>query len=116
VALLRGTLSRYELVWIYYNALRRENVKLRRLVEKYALLKNLRKDLLTCSKELLDLFNEKHLSIEDVQMNNFSGRDFEYYLTDRLDAPDMYYIGAFFNSSDISVGKVLLNSWHNYIG
>lgn len=46
-SMLRATLSRYELVWLFYNSLspNGEN-KFKPLIEKYALLKNLRKDLL----------------------------------------------------------------------
>lgn len=47
VAILRSTLSRYELLWLFYNSLSEYgNEKFKPLMEKYALLKNLRKDLL----------------------------------------------------------------------
>ena len=47
VAILRSTLSRYELLWLFYNSLSEYgNEKFKPLVEKYALLKNMRKDLL----------------------------------------------------------------------
>ncbi len=114
VALLRGTLSRYELVWIYYNALRPENIKLRRLSEKYSLLKNIRKDLLTCNKELSDFLEEKGLSIDDVMAQGFTGKDYEYYLTEREDDPDMYYIGAFYNESGLAIGKDELLRWRSF--
>ncbi len=46
-SLLRALLSRYELVWLYYNGLSEYGVeKLKPLMERYAMLKNLRKDLL----------------------------------------------------------------------
>lgn len=46
-AILRAMLSRYELVWLYYNGLSDYGVeKLKPLIERYAMLKNLRKDLL----------------------------------------------------------------------
>ena len=42
-AMLRAILSRYELVWIYYNGLSNYgNEKLKPLIERYAMLKNLR--------------------------------------------------------------------------
>ena len=47
VAILRSTLSCYELLWLFYNSLSEYgNEKFKPLVEKYALLKNLRIDLL----------------------------------------------------------------------
>lgn len=51
VSLLRGTLSRYELVWIYYNSLNPGYAKFKKLIEKYSLLKNIRADLLALCKE-----------------------------------------------------------------
>lgn len=116
VALLRGTLSRYELVWIYYNALCPENIKLRRLSEKYSLLKNIRKDLLTSNKAYRDFLEEKGLSTDDVMAQGFTGRDYEFYLTERKDDPDMYYIGAFYNESGLATGKAELLRWRNFTG
>ena len=46
-SLLRAMLSRYELVWLYYNGLSEYGVqKFKPLIERYAMLKNLREDLL----------------------------------------------------------------------
>ena len=46
-SMLRAILSRYELVWLYYNGLSEYgNEKLKPLIERYAMLKNLRDDLL----------------------------------------------------------------------
>lgn len=54
-AMLRAQLSRYELVWLYYNSLSDYGRdKFKPLIERYAMLKNLRKDLLVegfCSCE-----------------------------------------------------------------
>ena len=45
--MLRAMLSRYELVWLYYNGLSNYgNAKLKPLIERYAMLKNLRGELL----------------------------------------------------------------------
>ena len=47
VAILRSTLSRYELVWLFYNALSEYGRdKFKPLIEKYALLNNIRVELL----------------------------------------------------------------------
>ena len=46
-SMLRAMLSRYELVWLYYNGLSEYGAeKLKPLIERYAMLKNLRSDLL----------------------------------------------------------------------
>ena len=48
--MLRAMLSRYELVWLYYNGLTYGKDKLKPLIERYAMLNNLRKDLLADKK------------------------------------------------------------------
>lgn len=110
-SLLRGTLSRYELVWIYYNSLYGKNVKLRRLIEKYGILKNLRRDLLTISKEYSDLLNEKGWSIHDVQEKGFFATDYEYFLTERQDDPDYFFVGAFCNPGGVNSELKGLEQW-----
>lgn len=49
-AMLRAMLSRYELVWLYYNGLSYGAHKLKPLIERYAMLNNLRKELLVKGK------------------------------------------------------------------
>lgn len=51
VSILRSKLSRYELVWLFYNGLTYGKEKFKPLIEKYALLKNLRPDLLASRKD-----------------------------------------------------------------
>ena len=47
MAMLRGQLSRYELIWLYYNGLSNNGFeKLKPLIEKYAMLKNIRQELI----------------------------------------------------------------------
>ena len=50
VATLRAMLSRYELVWLYYNGLSYGAKKFKPLIERYAMLNNLRKELLVNEK------------------------------------------------------------------
>ena len=46
IAMLRGQLSRYELIWLYYNGLSNNGYeKLKPLIEKYSMLKNIRQEL-----------------------------------------------------------------------
>lgn len=49
-AMLRAMLSRYELVWLYYNGLSYGAQKLKPLIERYAMLNNLRPELLVKGK------------------------------------------------------------------
>ena len=49
-AMLRAMLSRYELVWLYYNGLAYGAQKLKPLIERYAMLNNLRPELLVKGK------------------------------------------------------------------
>lgn len=49
--MLRAMLSRYELVWLYYNGLSYGKDKLKPLIERYAMLNNLRGELLADPKD-----------------------------------------------------------------
>lgn len=49
--MLRAMLSRYELVWLYYNGLSYGKDKLKPLIERYAMLNNLRGELLADLKD-----------------------------------------------------------------
>lgn len=100
---LRGTLSKYELVWLYYNCLAGPGFeKFKPLVEKYALLKNLRAELLSTSKEFRLYAGITPLaSIQDNEGYN----DFDFYLTDDEKQKDKYYLGAFYNKMELEVKK-----------
>lgn len=51
-AMLRAVLSRYELVWLFYNGLTYGEGKLKPLIERYAMLSNLRTDMLANCSEI----------------------------------------------------------------
>lgn len=113
VSLLRGTLSRYELVWIYYNALSFEKIK--KLIEKYSLLKNMREDLLTYSVEAKSYYNTIRISQEDLIDNSFSGSDYEFYLTDDPKDVSKFYLTAFCKIDEIGVEQGRLNRWRAFV-
>lgn len=115
VSLLRGTLSRYELVWIYYNALNPSFIKFKKLIEKYSLLKNIRKDLLTRTQETEIFYNDHGISPKDLLDKGFSHYDFEFYLTDNKEEIGKYHISAFWKKEEIEEGYDLLNRWRSYI-
>lgn len=111
---LRATLSRYELVMLFYNGL--HHPKLKKLMEKYCILNNLRPELLALSLE-----NNRYLqniNIKDFQElcnQGFSCRDYEFSLTTQKDDDTKYYLGAFYTDEEIQRGIDLLNRWNHYI-
>lgn len=51
-SMIRATFSRYEFVWLFYNGLSENGVeKFKPLIEKYALLRGIRLDLLAINEE-----------------------------------------------------------------
>ena len=115
IALLRGTLSRYELVWIYYNALNPGFHKFQELIEKYSLLKNMRTDLLTRCKEVGDYYKYLGVTPQEVKDATFSGRDFEYFLTDDKQDAEKYYVTAFWKEDEKGEGLEWLKRWRIYV-
>lgn len=58
-SMLRALLSRYELVWLYYNGLSKYGCdKLKPLIERYAMLKNLREEFLVADLKNLGAYNQ----------------------------------------------------------
>ena len=72
-SMVRAQLSRYELIWIFYNCLSENGVtKFKQLVENYTLLKNIRIELLVTSEEK-DLYNKKCEEGAVEKTTDFSG-------------------------------------------
>lgn len=115
VSLLRGTLSHYELVWIYYNALNPAFHKFQELIEKYSLLKNMREDLLTRCLELERYYTGLGLTPQDLKDAGFSAGDFEFYLTDDKKDAERYYITAFWKEEELASGLDWLNRWRAFV-
>lgn len=67
-SMIRATLSRYEIVWLFYNGLSENGVeKFKPLIEKYALLRGLRLDMLAIPEEMV--YYEKLLT-ENLDVNS----------------------------------------------
>lgn len=115
VSLLRGTLSRYELVWIYYNALNPVFHNFQELIEKYSLLKNIREDLLTRTREMEAYIEGLGLKPEDIKAAGFSAFDFEFYLTDDKKDAENYYVTAFWKEEEAEDGLKWLNRWRTFV-
>ena len=114
ISFLRGTLSRYELVWLYYNSLNPGYCNFKYLIEKYSLLKVLRKDLLTLTKESAQRCADLEITEDDLKKNDFEVGDFVFYLTDNTEEKGKYLLNAFWNSKEIDKGKELLKRWRTY--
>lgn len=98
LSFLRGTLSRYELVWLYYNALIPAFYKFKSLIEKYSLLKSLRVELLTMTKEAKQYYDGLGIKSDEA------AGDFSYYLTDDSNEKLKYLLSAFYNDDNRQEG------------
>lgn len=114
---LRATLSRYELVWLYYNGLSDYgNEKLKPLIERYCMLKNIREDLLACSRENLELFNKAGLNREMVKIEGYSGTDYEFFITSEQNDKTKYHVSAFFNTPQSqNEATQRIDEWKRYL-
>ena len=113
--MLRATLSRYELVWLFYNGLSDYGCeKLKPLIEEYTMLKNLRTDLLTICKENLDLLQKKEI-VEEYE-EKFELSDFEFFITDcEYEDKEKYNLKAFYRDNHIQEGRNRLEAWKEYL-
>ena len=114
-SIVRATLSRYELVWLYYNCLTSVgNEKFKPLIERYSMLKNLRDDLLTLCKENRYKLRKSEKT-EQLKKSHFSHKDYEFFLTTEKNDKSAYYIGAFYSKENLKQGEELVNTWTNFI-
>lgn len=113
-SMLRGTLSRYELVWLFYNGITDNGYKkLKPLLEQYSMLKSIRPYLLALCK---DNYNKVVAVMEDpkvLEENGFSGKDYEFYMTNKINT-NKYYLSAFYNKNEIQDGLKLYNRWKEF--
>lgn len=115
ISLLRGTLSRYELVWIYYNALNPSFENFKKLIEKYCLLKNIREGYLTRCAETERYFSQRGITPDDARANGMTGYDFELYLTDDDNDQTKYHYSAFWKREDSKDAVGYLNRWNAFL-
>lgn len=114
-SMVRATLSRYELIWLFYNGISSVGKqKFKHLIEEYSLLKNIREDLLTLSKENLNIVTNKRFNQKLLQDNGYSGTDYEFWITDDKDDKEKYYVSAFYNKNEIERGKRKVREWHDF--
>lgn len=115
-SMVRATLSRYELIWLFYNGISSVGKeKFKPLIEKYSLLKNIREDLLALSKENDMIINKTSYTEQFLRNNGYSGTDYEFWITDD-DQKDSnkYYISAFYNKNELEKGKTKVKEWNDF--
>lgn len=117
ITIVRSTLSRYELLMLYYNGLSMfGNEKLKPLVEKYCLLNNLDIYSLSFSKENLDLC--KIQKYNEIKWENYglTGTDYEFYLTRDVDDKSRYLIDAFCHTpEEYEEAKKALSKYKKFV-
>lgn len=113
--MVRATLSRYELVWLYYNGLSSiGRKKLKKLIEDYSLLKNIREDLLILSKENRDIIEAKGFERKWLLDNGYSGTDYEFWVTTIENDSNKYHVKAFHSNNDFEEGMRKASEWETF--
>jgi hypothetical protein len=98
--IVRATLSRHELLMLYYNGLSKfGKEKLKPLIERYCLLNNLDINSLSFSRENCEVCKIQKRS--DIKWDNYglTGTDYEFYLTKDAHDKSKYLINAFCHTS-----------------
>ena len=114
--MVRATLSRYELVWLFYNGLSEVgNPKFKRLIERYSLLKNMREDLLTLSKENRDCLAAMGASRRMLLGKGYSGTDYNFWVTQDFGIQDKYHVSAFYSKEELAEGYKAAEGMSNAI-
>lgn len=101
--ILRATLSRYELIFLYYDGLSDfGKVKLKPLIEKYSMLNNLNEGLLTLSYENSQIIDGIPWSIfaNYCHTNNYPPTDYLFFLTDSDNDDTRYNVSAFYHQKE----------------
>ena len=115
--ILRATLSRYELLMIYYNGLSTfGNEKLKPLIERYSLLNNLDIYSLSFSKENLDLCKIQKYNEIKWEDYGLTGTDYEFYLTKDVHDKSRYLINAFCHTpEEYEEARMALSRYKKFI-
>lgn len=113
--ILRATLSRYELVLLYYNGLSDVgNEKLKPLLERYSMLKNINENFLALSKDVVILLNETSESeiVSYLNLKELLPNDYYFYLTTELGDKKKYHLSAFYHGEEeMDKGREILSAF-----
>lgn len=114
--IVRATLSRFELLVLYYNGLSiygRE--KLKPLIEKYALLNNIDKESLSISKDL-NVIIPNVRPVGWAGEYGITGKDYEFYLTKDAHDESRYLLSAFCHTSqEYEEAKTALSNYKKFL-
>lgn len=110
---VRATLSRYELVMLYYNGF--FHPKMKKIMERYSILNNIRTELLPMSLEYNNFLGNLSLKNKYLYDTGFSVGDFEFYLTDDENDNTRYHLSAFYTKKEMEKGIDLLNRWRDFV-
>lgn len=115
--IVRATLSRYELLMLYYNGLSKfGKEKLKPLIERYCLLNNLDITSLSFSRENYEVYKiQKH---SDIKWGDYglTGTDYEFYLTRDVDDKSRYLIDAFCHTpEEYEEAKKALSKYKKFV-
>ena len=99
---------------MYYNGLSDNGrIKLKPLLERYSMLKNLREDLLIFNKENRNKLAKANVNKELLRDGGFSVTDYEFYLSD-VQSPFKYNLSAFYNKDEMEIGKAYYDRWAKF--
>ena len=115
--IVRATLSRYELLLLYYNGLSKYgNEKLKPLIEKYAILNNLDVHSLSFSKENFDLCKIQKYNEIKWEDYGLTGTDYEFYLTNDTHDNSRYLTSAFCHTTqEYELANAALNRYKRFL-
>ncbi len=115
--MLRGTLSTYELLWLFYNCLYYPQFHVfKGLIEKYSMLKNIREDLLPRSRDLteyLKLYPGLKYPTNEYEFR-LTTQEFRPHLSKINISRNQYFITAFYNQKEISDTFITYIAWEDF--
>ena len=112
--ILRATLSRYEMLILYYNGLSEfGREKLKPLIERYALLDNIDKYSLVSSGEYKEMLGfNPNTNRQWMSDHKLTWTDYEFYLTEETDNPRKYNIHAFgYGEAEVARAKQAIKNF-----
>lgn len=101
--ILRSTLSRYELVLLYYIGISRMGKgRFKILIEKYSMLKNINISLLSFSKDVTSRCIDKEQTniVTYMRDHGYELSDYYFFITEEKDDINKYNLSAFYHGKD----------------
>ena len=117
--ILRATLSRYELLWLYYNGLSNRGVRLKPLIEKYSMLNNIDPQIIVLSSDVTQIRDRNSTSSlkEFLRKKNVAYlTDFYYRITFDSEEQGKYDVSAFYHHGN-ETNKIMahVSAFNQYV-